>query len=122
MQSWFPPAILRLALLVLFLSPLALAPACGGDDDGGGGGGGGGGGDAAPAADAGSECEVTGDDPLPFMCPCEVADDRCDTTAGDMCFNFNAKGPHCTRACSSPTDCPAPSGGCNNMGVCKAPD
>ena len=116
MLSPRPPLLLRFALLALFLLPLAALPACGGDDDGDGGG------DGGSGADAGAECAVTGDEPIPFMCPCDVADDQCDTEAGDMCFNFNAKGPHCTRSCSGPADCPAPSGGCNNMGVCKAPD
>jgi hypothetical protein len=41
--------------------------------------------------------------------------------ASDTCFSFNMKGPHCTRDCDGPEDCPAPSTGCNNMGVCKAP-
>jgi len=56
------------------------------------------------------------------MCPCNPADDQCDTANGDMCFQFNEKGPHCTHACDGPEDCPEPSNDCNNMGVCKAPD
>ena len=99
-------AILSAALLATLLT------GCGGDDDG------------APAVDAAPDprCEVSDDEPIPFMCPCDTADDRCDTASGDMCFTFNAKGPHCPRACSGPEDCPAPSNACNNMGVCKAPD
>ncbi len=61
---------------------------------------------------------------LNFMDPCDLADDQCDSAAGDLCFSFNNAGPHCTHACTiatSDTDCPAPSRGCNNMGVCKSP-
>ena len=38
------------------------------------------------------------------------------------CFNYNAKGKHCTKTCKKATqavDCPAPSTGCNGQGVCK---
>ena len=98
------------ALLLALLLPLA---ACGGDDGGDGTGGGG--------ADAGAECQVAEGEPLPFMCPCDVADDQCDSAGGEMCFGFNNKGPHCTRACQGDEDCPAPSGGCGNMGVCRPP-
>lgn len=89
----------------------ALVTACGGDDDGG------------PAFDAAPDprCEVAEGEPIPFMCPCDPVDDMCDDAAGDMCFQFNDKGPHCTRACDGPEDCPEPSNDCNNMGVCKAP-
>ncbi len=54
---------------------------------------------------------------LPFMSPCDT-DAQCDT---NLCFNFPSKGPHCTRHCTQPTECPPPSGGCNPQGVCKAP-
>ncbi len=54
---------------------------------------------------------------LPFMSSCEV-DEQCET---GLCYPFNAKGPHCTQACDGPEDCPAPSPGCNLMGVCKVP-
>ncbi|HEY8145778.1 MAG TPA: hypothetical protein VIG06_24025 [Kofleriaceae bacterium] len=98
-------------LCALLLSTLALG--CGGDDDGGG-----------PAVDAAVDprCIVGDGEPIPFMCPCDLADDQCDTAADDMCFNFNEKGPHCTHACDGAEDCPEPSNDCNNMGVCKAPD
>ncbi len=36
-----------------------------------------------------------------------------------VCFNFNAKGRHCTKTCKKNTDCPAPSPGCSGQGVCK---
>jgi len=81
--------------------------ACGDGDDGGG---------DAPDANAGGS--------LQFMEMCELTDDQCDRSdRTDMvCFNFNNKGPHCTHPCSGDPDCDNPSPGCNNMGVCKAPD
>ena len=99
-------SLLCAALLAAFLT------GCGGDDDGG------------TAVDAAPDprCIVDDGEPIPFMCPCDTADDQCDDAAGDMCFNFNMKGPHCTRACDGAEDCPEPSNECNNMGVCKAPD
>jgi hypothetical protein len=54
---------------------------------------------------------------LPFMDPC---DDDAQCVTG-LCHPFNAKGPHCTKPCNGDDDCPAPSTGCNNMGICKAP-
>jgi hypothetical protein len=54
---------------------------------------------------------------LPFMSPCNQ-DAECET---GLCFLFPAKGPYCSKPCSVPADCPPPSTGCNNMGVCKAP-
>jgi hypothetical protein len=95
-------AILMLPCLVLF----ALA-ACSHDRDSDGP-------DAMPmggGADAGA--------PIAFMETCDPADDQCDEDL--VCFPFNAKGPHCTRACTMDEDCEEPSTGCNNMGVCKAP-
>ncbi len=54
---------------------------------------------------------------LPFMSVCD-ADAQCDT---GLCYLFAAKGQRCTRHCTQPTECPPPSTGCNNMGLCKAP-
>jgi hypothetical protein len=99
--------IARALLLSLGLAALAAA-GCGADD---------GDDDTTGAVDAGG-----GDAPsdLPFMSECDPALMNC---ADDLtCFSFNAKGPHCTHDCTLDTDCEAPSGGCNNMGVCKAPD
>jgi hypothetical protein len=59
---------------------------------------------------------------LPFLSPCDPENDLCDADNGEFCFGFNAKGPHCTHQCDTPQECDAPSPGCNNMGVCKAPD
>jgi hypothetical protein len=95
-------------MIVAVALALGGAAGCGGDDDGGGSG-----------ADAAPEC--TAADPTPFMCPCDTADDTCDTAIGGSCFDFNDKGPHCTHECTGAEDCEAPSTGCNGMGVCKAP-
>ncbi len=64
--------------------------------------------DAAGDADSGL---------LPVLTPCET-NAQCAT---GLCFPFNAKGPECTEPCSVDSDCPAPSPGCSNMKVCKAP-
>ena len=58
---------------------------------------------------------------LPFLAECDPSNDLCDSSEGLQCFSFNNKGPHCTHECSAPTDCEAPSPGCNGMGVCKVP-
>lgn len=80
----------------------ALPPGIGGaTGEGGAGGAGGAGGEAL----------------LDFMEPCDE-DAQCET---GLCFPFNAKGPHCTKPCTTPDECPPPSTGCNMMGVCKAP-
>lgn len=52
-----------------------------------------------------------------FLEPCET-DDECETM---LCHVFPAKGTFCSQPCDGPEDCPAPSSGCNGMGVCKAP-
>jgi hypothetical protein len=54
---------------------------------------------------------------LAFMETCSN-DEECET---GLCHTFNAKGPKCSMPCQSDGDCPDPSPGCNNMGVCKAP-
>ncbi len=54
---------------------------------------------------------------LPFLSPCDD-DDQCEST---LCHNFIAKGRKCSQPCDDADDCPAPSPGCNMMGVCKAP-
>ena len=35
------------------------------------------------------------------------------------CFTFNNGGMRCTLDCQAEEDCPPPSSGCSNMGVCK---
>jgi hypothetical protein len=91
----------------LLLLAALLLPACGSSDSGG----------DPPDADL-SDARQT---PLAFMDPCNLDNDQCDTAAGDYCFNFTMKGPHCTHDCGGPEDCPSPSTGCNGMNVCKAP-
>jgi len=54
---------------------------------------------------------------LPFLAAC-TQNAQCTT---GLCFDFPAKGDFCTKPCTSPADCPAPSPGCNGKGVCKAP-
>ena len=56
-----------------------------------------------------------GSDLLPLYAPC-TDDAACESA---LCYGFNAKGPRCTLPCEDATDCPAPSSGCNNKGVCK---
>jgi hypothetical protein len=75
---------------------------------GGAGGGAGGAGAGGAGGDGGK---------LPFLAPCDE-DAQCETM---LCYPFTAKGPHCSQTCSGPEDCPAPSTGCNMMGVCKVP-
>jgi hypothetical protein len=68
--------------------------------------------DAAPGA---PDAAAVGG--LAFLAVC-TSNAEC---ASGLCFNFNAKGLHCTHTCQSATDCEAPSPGCNGMNVCKAP-
>jgi uncharacterized membrane protein len=41
----------------------------------------------------------------------------------NLCFNFNARGKRCTKACAGDNDCPSPPGlGCSgNQKVCRVP-
>lgn len=80
------------------------AAAAGGTGGTGGAGGSGGGGSGGGAL-------------LGFLETCSK-DEECETK---LCYTFNAKGPKCTTHCQTDGECPAPSPGCNNMGVCKAP-
>jgi hypothetical protein len=99
----------RISLSVLLLLAGAGVPACA-DDEGPGG--------SAPAADAAPAApDGAPGAGLPFLAPC-TQNDEC---ASGLCFNFNAKGLHCTHACQSAADCEAPSPGCSGMNVCKAP-
>ena len=94
---------MRTISLALLLCFALLATACpAGDDDGTG--------DDAPAADAAPPGS------LPFAAPCS---ENAECMSG-LCFPFNMDGPHCTIDCpAAPMTCPAPSSGCNGMGVCK---
>lgn len=105
--------LLFTALTVAFL----LATGCTSDDTPTPDAGGGGGADAGASADA-DPASPDAAGLLPFMSMCENNED-CES---NLCFNFNAKGPHCTHACTVDADCEAPSPGCSGMGVCKTPD
>jgi hypothetical protein len=54
---------------------------------------------------------------LPFLSPC-TTNEECET---GLCYDFNARGSHCSHACAVPEDCPPPSTGCNGMNVCETP-
>lgn len=70
---------------------------------------------ASDAADA-SEAGATGT----YLTPCGPGG-TC-TEPGTTCFPFTSKGQVCTKHCTGPADCPAPSPGCSTMNsVCKAP-
>ena len=62
-----------------------------------------------------------GDGGLMFMSPCSMSAGAPQCPPGTSCDEFPAKGDHCSKPCKVATDCPAPSPGCNMMGVCKAP-
>lgn len=72
-------------------------------------------------AGEGDGAASAGDGGLAFLSACSTAAGSPQCPAGTSCDDFPAKGPHCSRPCRLPTDCPAPSPGCNMMGVCKAP-
>jgi hypothetical protein len=54
-----------------------------------------------------------------YMASCSLTGTACEMPY--KCYNFNSKGPHCSKTCSAAGDCPAPSTGCSNMGICKVP-
>jgi hypothetical protein len=101
----------RGTLLTLFAATLALASsalvtlACGGGD--------GGGVDASP--DGGTMTSTRAG--VGFLEPCTQTSE----CASGLCYRYNMAtvGMRCTKTCSGDVDCPAPSAGCNNMGVCK---
>ncbi len=78
------------------------------------GGGGSGGGSTSTGGTGGAGGATTSG--AEFGQPCAMDTDCVD---GLVCFDFNAKGTLCTKACQSAADCPAPSSGCNGMGYCK---
>lgn len=67
--------------------------------------------EAATDTDAGVRAK------LPFMSQC-TRNEECET---GTCHTFSQQGSFCTKGCKSTVDCPAPSSGCNNRGICKAP-
>jgi hypothetical protein len=134
----------RPALGTLLLSSLlAFAMACNDDDAADGGsttdataiadsGGGGGNPDATPPLDAGEGADAamgfedavvppdTGVPPeactggVGFLMDCSAAGASCGTC---MCATFGHV-KYCTKSCTGPADCPAPSSGCGGNGVC----
>jgi hypothetical protein len=88
---------------LILISAMAFAAACGGDDGYGG------------DADAGMCVPGTGAAALYDTCTTNADCDSC------ICHSYNMGGLLCTKACTNDNDCPAPSTGCNNMGVCKRP-
>lgn len=66
----------------------------------------------APPEDGGADADR---EQAGFLEPCDTNED-CST---QLCFGFNAYGPHCTLPCRDDIDCPPPSPGCNNRGACK---
>lgn len=75
------------------------------------------------SADSDAQCASldggAGAGSITFLSPCDPCDPAACSTG--LCFSFNSKGPLCSKACTADSDCEAPSPGCNNMGVCKAP-
>lgn len=54
---------------------------------------------------------------LPFMAECTMSS-QCATM---LCFQYNTGPMLCSKQCANDGECPAPSPGCNNMGICKKP-
>jgi hypothetical protein len=54
---------------------------------------------------------------LPFMAECTTSA-QCESM---LCFQYNTGASLCSKKCTTDNDCPAPSPGCNNMGICKKP-
>jgi len=96
---------MRFLSISVFVVALALG-ACGTDS----------GENTAPDADVTETADAGA--PGAFMTQCAENTD-CES---NLCFQFNSKGPHCTHECVNDDDCEDPSPGCNNKGVCKAPD
>ena len=73
----------------------------------------------ASIADAQPEAEASVDaGKLPLFATC-TASEECDS---GLCFEFGMGQRICTRPCTAATaatDCPPPSPGCNNKGVCR---
>lgn len=42
-----------------------------------------------------------------------------DDCASELCFEYGMGQRRCTKTCSTASECPAPSPGCNNKGVCR---
>lgn len=100
--------LLTLVFAALTVGATALAPlGCGGDGDGG----------ADAGTDGGTSTSTRTN--VGFLEPCTQTSE----CASGLCYRYNMAtvGMRCTKTCSGDGDCPAPSAGCNNMGVCKHP-
>ncbi len=73
----------------------------------------------AGGGEAGADGAATG--PYAYMQTCTTIGTPGDCQAGLQCADFPAKGLYCTKTCTTAADCPAPSTGCNGMGLCQAP-
>lgn len=75
--------------------------------------------DASIADASQSEAEASADaGKLSLFSPC-TTNEECDS---GLCFEFGMGQRICTKPCTAATaatDCPAPSPGCNNKGVCR---
>jgi hypothetical protein len=77
--------------------------------------------DASPDEGTDGEEGDAGDGGLQFMSACSVAPGAPQCPPGTTCYDFPAKGDHCSKPCTIDSDCPPPSPGCNMQGECKAP-
>jgi hypothetical protein len=87
--------------------------------------------DGAAASDAGlpymAQCtDAATTVGMPGACDPNDCAPNCNAGTGgaaspDVCFDFPNRGTYCTHACTSSSQCAAPSTGCSGMGVCKAP-
>jgi hypothetical protein len=102
-------------LTCIFVFCCAFVTACGGSHNGMT--------DGGAIGDA--VCPLAPDAAAPAAPDASVAlGDQCQTNdqcLSGLCFNFNSRGPHCTTPCTDPCQCPLPTRGCSNMGVCKSP-
>lgn len=79
---------------------------------------------SAVAVGAPREKIPSNDAPVPladqgaYLGSCETSSD---CAAGLYCYGFKKLGPHCTKTCSTDSDCPAPSRGCTERHQCGMP-
>jgi hypothetical protein len=76
---------------------------------------------SSEGGEGGGSMMMCGGPVLAFMCPCNPQPGSPQCAAGDTCYPYPSKGPHCSHPCKAPSDCAPPSPGCTPMGECKAP-